>query len=157
MFKPHYGKCLGPCGKDGQLIPVRDGFCQKCNYDRKQTKKKAAGKSVKKYTYVPEATGEGSMMEEIVLGLTDEATTCFVCRKPIAVLMYGNMAHVLSKKQFPEYRLYKKNIVIICFNLDGDNCHHKYDHTPHSTLKGEGWDRLFALREELKNQYPKII
>lgn len=157
MFKPHYGQCLGPCRKDGQLIPVKDGFCQKCNYERKQNKKKAAGKSVKKYAYVPEATGEGRMMEDIVLGLTDEATCCLVCKKPIAVFMYGNMAHVLSKKQYPEYRLYKKNIAILCFNLDGDNCHHKYDHTAHSNLVGEGWKKLFEIAEQLKQQYPKII
>jgi hypothetical protein len=158
MFKPHIGDCSNlTCNRKGVPIPVKSGFCDKCNYEQKQEKKKLAGKSTKKYTYVREATGEGKMFENIIENLGDEATCCFVCKKPIAVLMYGNMAHVLPKGKYEAYRLYSKNVVLLCYNLSGDNCHHKYDHTPHSTLIGEGWERLFKLRDELKEQYPEII
>jgi len=157
MFKPFYGTCLGPCGKDGQLIPVKSGFCQRCNHELKQSKKKAAGKSTAKYQYVKEATGEGALMEKMVDNLPDHETRCFVCSKRIAVLTYNNMAHVLPKGKYGLYRLYSKNIKILCFNFQGTGCHNRYDHQPKSTLTEEGWQKLFNLADELKTQYPEII
>ena len=155
MFKPHHSIC-SQCNQPS-IVVVKKMLCGRCNHENKQKAKKASGKSIAKYSYVREATGEGKMFENIIENLGDEATCCFVCKKPIAVLMYGNMAHVLPKGKFGAYRLYSRNVVLLCYNLSGDNCHHKYDHTPHSTLIGEGWERLFDLRNKLKEQYPEII
>jgi hypothetical protein len=151
MFKPFYGTCLGPCGKQNQLIPIKDGFCERCNYDRKQAKKKASGKSTAKYTYVREATGEKELFEEIA---AEREWVCFVTGETLWELTPTQFMHVLPKalNKYPKYKLYKDNIV-----LASNEVHHKYDHTPHSTLIGEGWERLFKLRDELKEQYPNII
>lgn len=154
MFKPNYGTCSGPCGNDGKLVVVKDGFCQRCNHERKQAKKKVSGKTKSKP--IKRATGEGSLMEEIVLNLPDHETRCFVCDKRIAVLTYSNMAHVLSKGRFPLFRLNPNNIRILCFNIQGTGCHSRYDHQPKSTLIEPGWQKLFDLAEELKIEYKKL-
>lgn len=156
MFKPFYGFCKF-CEKDDQLIAVKSGHCQQCNYNQKQAKKKAAGKKTGKYTYVRHATGEGEMFREIALNtIGDEATRCFVCGKLVAVVTHNNMAHVLAKGKYLKFRLNPENIVILCYNISGDNCHYKYDMTPHSELKGEGWERLFELRDRLKEEYKQL-
>lgn len=156
MFKVHYGTCV-ECKQDEQLIVVKKGYCQQCNYKLKQSKKKAAGKKTGKYTYVRQATGEGEMFREIALNtIGDEATRCFVCGKLIALVTHNSMAHVLPKGKYPKFRLNPDNIVILCYNISGDNCHYKYDMTPHSQLKGEGWEKLFELREQLKEQYKQL-
>ncbi len=155
-FKIHYGYCK-TCNKDGQLLVVKSLLCERCNYNKKQASKKAAGKSVKKYTYVKEATGEAALMQNMVEGLPDHETRCFVCDKRIAVLTYSNMAHILPKGKFPAYRLYSANIKIMCFNLDGTGCHSRLDHQPKSTLTEDGWQKVFDLQEELKHSYPNII
>lgn len=155
MFKPHFStcsKCLQP-----SIVVVKKMLCAKCNYENKQTKKKASGKSIAKYSYVREATGEAALMEKMVMDLPDHATTCFVCDKRIAVLTYSNMAHVLPKGKFPAYRLYSKNIRILCFNFDGTGCHNRLDHQPKSTLTEDGWQKVWDLQEELKQLYPKIL
>lgn len=154
-FKPHYGFCA-TCNKDGQLLVVKALLCERCNYNKKQASKKADGKSTKKYTYVREATGEASLMQNMVENLPDTETVCFVCSKRIAVLTYSNMAHMLSKGKYPAYRLYSKNLRILCFNLDGTGCHSRLDHQPKSTLTEEGWQKVFDLQEELKATYPEI-
>ena len=156
MFRPHIGNCVN-CPRTNVPIVVRDGFCDKCNYDRKQAKKKAAGKKTGKYTYVRQATGEGELFRELALNtIGDEPTRCFVCGKLVAVVTHNNMAHVLAKGKYPKMRLEPENIRILCFNIQGTGCHSLYDHSPHSELKGEGWERLFELRDRLKEEYKQL-
>jgi hypothetical protein len=150
MFKPHYGTCKNPsCQKDDVLIVVKDGWCEKCNYNRKQEKKKAAGKKHGKYTYKKEATGEKSVFEYV---LERDEPRCFVCGDRLTLIMAHNFAHVLAKGKYPAFRLYPDNIRLMCFKF-GEGCHEKYDQQPHSNLKGDGWDRLFELRDRLKAEY----
>lgn len=153
MFKPHVGHCIR-CNRNGVIVAVKKGYCQKCNHDLKQAKKKAAGKKTGKYTYVREATGELEMFREIALNtIGDEATKCFVCGIKVAVVTHNHMAHILPKGKYPKFRLNPDNIRILCFNIQGTGCHSKLDHHPHSELKGEGWERLFELRDRLKEEY----
>lgn len=152
MFKPHYGYCKF-CEQDDQLIVVKAGYCQKCNYENKQSKKKAAGKKSGPYKYIKKATGEKHVFEEVLDGLPDTETKCFVCGIRIPLITHHNMAHVLAKGKYPLFRLNPNNIRILCYNFQGTGCHSKYDHWPHSELKGEGWEKLFALRDELKKEY----
>lgn len=154
MFKPHHATCI-QCHQPS-IVVVKAMLCAKCNYDNKQKKKKADGKSTAKYTYKRESTGEGALMESIVENLPDHETVCFVCGKRIAVLTYSNMAHMLPKGKYSAYRLYTDNIRILCFNLDGTGCHSRLDHQPKSTLTEEGWQKVFDLQEKLKKQYPEI-
>lgn len=157
MFKPHYGTCVN-CNKDEVMIAVKDGFCVYCNHQRKQAKKKAAGKKTGKYQYVRNATGEGEMFREIALNqLPDEPTTCFVCKKLIPVVTHNNMAHILAKGKYPKFRLNPDNIRILCFNIQGDGCHSKLDARPRSEIINDpDWQELFELEEQLKKEYKKL-
>jgi len=162
MFKPHYSYCKF-CDKDDQLIVVKSGHCQKCNHDQKQAKKKASGRSVAKKTFVSTASGEGEMFRSLALeSLGDDYTKCFVCGMPIAALTYSNMAHVLSKKQFPAFRLNPDNIVILCHRLVADEngrngCHNQIDGRPRSEIQDDPrWQKFFELEEQLKEQYKNL-
>lgn len=107
------------------------------------------------------ASGEKSVFEDVLDNISDnELCKCFVCDTPIALVMPHNFAHVLNKKNYPKMRLEPRNIVLLCFKVvsdeKGNGCHHLYDHTPNSELKGEGWERLFELKEQLKEEYKQI-
>jgi hypothetical protein len=159
MFKPFYGKCSNPdCNQDNPLIVVKRGLCQFCNHKEKQEKKKKSGKKTGGYTYVKEATGEGELFEEIMKDFGDDPVKCFVCGRRISLLMPHNFAHVLPKGKYSSFRLYKPNIVILCHLIVADEngnqgCHYSWDFKPRSELKGEGWEKMFELEEELKNKH----
>jgi len=157
MFKPHYGYCKF-CQQESQMIAVKSGHCIQCNYKQKQAKKKAAGKKTAKYHYVREATGEGEMFREIALNqLSEEATRCFVCGIPIAIVTHNNMSHVLPKGKYPKFRLNPDNIRILCFNIQGDGCHSKLDARPRSEIiDNPDWQELFELETQLKEEYSRI-
>jgi hypothetical protein len=159
MFKPYYGYCKF-CDKDGQLIAVKSLHCQKCNYELKQSKKKAAGKKTGRYVYKRIPTGENSVFESIVEGLSDTETVCFVCKIRVPIITHSNIAHVLPKGRYPKMRLDPNNLVVLCHKIvadeNGQGCHYAYDMTPHSELKGEGWERLFELRDQLKETYKTL-
>lgn len=157
MFKAHYGYCPF-CSQEAQLIVVKKGYCQQCNEKQKQAKKKAAGKKTGGYKYIREATGEGEMFREIALNmLGEEATTCFVCGIPIAIVTHNHMAHILPKGKYPKFRLNPDNIRILCFNIQGTGCHSKLDARPRSEIidKPE-WQELFLLETQLKEEYKRI-
>lgn len=122
-------------------------------------KPKPLKRSPIKRKYKP--TGEKNLFEEKLESLSDDQeTVCFVCGERIALLMPHNFSHVLSKGRYPLFRLKPENIVLLCHRIiadeNGNGCHNLYDASPHSELKGEGWERLFALREELKKEYKRI-
>lgn len=161
-FKPHYGYCKF-CDKEDQLIVVRAGYCQKCNHEQKQAKKKAAGKKTGKYQYKREASGEGEMFRAIALDtIGDEPTRCYVCKTPIAVVTHNNMAHVLSKKQFPDFRLNPDNVKILCHRFVADDngyqgCHYQWDMRPRSEIANNPlWQPMLELEAQLKQEYNGI-
>lgn len=162
MFKPHYGFCKF-CEKDGQLIAVRSGHCQQCNYNLKQSKKKAAGKKTGKYNYVRQATGEGSMFAEMALNtIGDEPTKCAVCGTILAVLTHNNYAHILPKGKFPKMRLEPRNIAILCHrtiaDADGNQgCHFMWDMQPRSKILNDPkWQKMLEREEQLKEEYKQL-
>ena len=60
-------------------------------------------------------------------------------------------SHILSKalNKYPKFKLYKKNIVLMTFDQ-----HFKFDHQPRSHIADlPEWQKLFALEEELKEEY----
>ena len=155
MFKPHESICS--CCGEKTLVVVKKMLCAKCNYNKKQSSKKKAGKKTGGYTYVREATGEGELFEEIMKDFGDDPVKCFVCGRRISLLMPHNFAHVLPKGKYSSFRLYKPNIVILCHLIvadeTGQGCHHAWDFRPRSELKGVGWERMFELEEELKQKH----
>lgn len=158
-FKVHYGTCSNIyCNETNPLIVVKNGLCQRCNYNKKQAEKKKSGKKIEKYNYVREATGEGELFEEIMKGFGDEPVKCFVCGRRITLLMPHNFAHVLPKGKYSSFRLYKPNIVILCHLIvadeTGQGCHHAWDFRPRSEIKDkQKWQKMFELEEELKNKH----
>lgn len=149
MFKPHYGYCKF-CEQDNQLIVVKAGYCQKCNYDQKQAKKKAAGKKSGPYRFVKKATGEAEVFEEIA---EEREWRCYVTGEPLRHLTPTSFMHVLSKalNKFPLFKLHKPNIQLV-----KDDIHFRWDHTPRSELTEPYWEKLFKLEEELKNEYKTV-
>lgn len=159
MFRAHIGQCNNPfCKRDNVLIPVKSGICVYCNEAKKKESKRAAGKEPKAKKHEP--TGEKDVFHAVLDNLNDEPTRCFVCQTPIALVTHNNFAHVLPKGKYPRFRLNPDNVVLLCHRfvaVDGNpGCHYLLDMTPNSELKGEGWDRLFALKERLKQEYSKL-
>jgi len=103
------------------------------------------------------ASGEKFVFEEVLDNLSDqEPTTCFVCGINVAIVTHCNMAHILPKGKYPKFKLNPDNIRILCYNIKGTGCHSKLDFSPKSELVGENWERLFELREQLKEEYKKL-
>lgn len=149
MFRPHIGDCKNPdCNRTHVPIVVRDGWCDKCHHERKQAKKKAAGKKTGKYTYARQATGEMSLFESIA---EKREWVDFVTGEKLWKLTPTQFLHVLPKalNKYPLFKLYEKNIV-----LGSDDTHFKWDNAPRSELrKDPRWNKMFELEEELKKEY----
>jgi 5-methylcytosine-specific restriction endonuclease McrA len=153
MFKIHIGDCKNPdCNRQDVPIVVKDGWCDKCNYERKQAKKKAAGKKTGPYKYKREATGEANIFEIV---LEKNEPICYVCKERISLIMAHNFAHVLPKGRYPKARLDPNNIRILCYKF-GQGCHERWDFGVKAELTGDGWDRMKALAEELKKEYSNL-
>jgi len=66
-----------------------------------------------------------------------------------------NFIHVLAKGQnkYPKFKLYEKNII-----LGTDEQHFEYDNGSHEELrKLPEWEWVFELRDELIEEYKKLI
>jgi hypothetical protein len=163
MFRPHKNTCSG-CGQE-TIVVVKAMLCAKCNHEKKQAKKKAAGKKPSKsfgsYGY-KEPTGEKSVFEAFLESLPDEQQTrCFVCGERISLVMPHNFAHVLPKKQYERFRLNPANLRLLCFKIiadeSGQGCHYDWDFKPRSELKNDPkWDKMFELEEQLKEEYKRL-
>lgn len=141
MFKPKIDNCVTCLNK--RLIVVKKGYCKACNAIAK-------GKKVKKIKYNKKVTGEKDMFMEIwgerphyseVSGqwLGNEAQSWF-------------FAHILPKKNFPNFRLEKSNVMLMT-----QDEHYAFDMTLKSKLKqNEMWDHVFRKAEELRNKYNEL-
>jgi len=160
MFEPNYATCI-KCNKNDVLIVVKKGYCQKCNHELKQSKKKQAGKKTGGYVYKRVATGEANVFESVLENMPQVETRCFVCNVRVAVVTHNNMAHVLSKGKFPKMRLDHNNIRILCHRFVADKdgnqgCHFAWDMKPRSELTGDGWERMKELEADLKEIYKTL-
>jgi len=152
MFQPHYGTCT-QCNKDEQLIVVKKGYCQKCNYDLKQVKKKSEGKSIAKKPSF-KATGEKDVFHVVLDSFGDDPITCFVCGKRLSITTHHNFAHILRKGRYERFRLNPDNIRIMCYNIQGTGCHSVFDNNPRSDIINKPeWQKVFELEEKLKEEY----
>lgn len=163
MFKPHYGDCKF-CQREDVLIVVSKGYCQYCNFENKQKKRKTEGKSTGKYRYSRKSTGEVDVYEKVLENLPDYETRCFVCGIRVSVVTHNNMAHVLPKGKYEKFRLNPDNIVILCHSPisrlreDGsptNGCHSDWDTKPRSELTDTMWDKMFELEANLKSEYKR--
>ena len=92
------------------------------------------------------ATGELKLFKEII---NERGCRSQVSGKYITEITVSSMAHILSKKMYPKFRLYKKNIVVMT-----PEEHYQFDFTSHEKLKMlPEWKWIFDLKEELLNEY----
>ena len=160
MFKPHYGDCI-ECNRTRVIIAVKKGYCQQCNYEKKQKSKSPTRtgcdtKDKKKIfsglqNQLKKPTGEKEVFEEIAV---EREWACFVTGKYLNELKASQFAHVLPKalNKYPLFKLYKKNIVIL-----SDEAHYAWDFKPRSELKKDkNFDKLFELEQELKDEYEEF-
>ena len=151
MFQPHYGTCI-KCDKEG-IIAVKKGYCQKCNYDLKQGKKKESGRLItKKALFKP--TGEKDVFHVVLDSFGDDPIVCFVCGKRLSITTHHNFAHILRKSRYERFRLNPDNIKIMCYNIQGTGCHSIFDNNPRSDIINKPeWQKVFELEEKLKEEY----
>jgi hypothetical protein len=135
--------CLGSptfkgCGKSAFIANRGRKLCLDCNKIRL-----SAGKEIiKKVKVKPrKVTGELKMFQEIA---SERPEVCEVCQNKISFAPHS-FAHVLSKGAYPGFRLYKKNIAVMCFD-----CHHQYDCGDKNVPKFK-W--VNELAQELKEEY----
>jgi hypothetical protein len=144
MFKPHNAVCT-ECS-NFTLVVVKKGLCAKCNYELKQSKKKAEGKDTKKKTYVKKKTGEIELFHDIY---EERNGTCEITGHSIPFNV-SSFAHVLGKKAYPKFRLYKPNIMLV-----EERIHILYDNCSKDKLLAEypAADVIFEKKELLKQLY----
>jgi hypothetical protein len=102
--------------------------------------------------YHRKRTGEAEVFEQIWSAL--EEKICFVCGRQIGEPSASNFAHIIPKalNKYPLFKLNPNNIKLFCHD-SYSSCHHRFDKEPRSTLKEPMWQKVFALEEELKEEY----
>lgn len=145
------GTCT-QCGADDVMIVKRMAsgiLCQGCN--RKRLDKDKPKISPKSSFVRKEPTGEGALFLAIFntrphVSFVDKS---YLGDEPCAWMF----AHVLNKKNFPLFRLYDKNIVMLTFDQ-----HYALDFGSQEELKRlPEWKPLFELKEKLKEEYKLLL
>lgn len=113
-----------------------------------QATKSQNGKARKPIFKPKKGTGQAEIFAEIA---EEREWICFVTQKSLMELTATQFMHVLPKalNKYPLFKLHKTNI-----QLATNEIHYLWDHTPRSELrKDRRFDKLFALEEQLKNEY----
>lgn len=112
-------------------------------------KAKSSFRKTRKPIFKPKkGTGQAEIFAEIA---EEREWICFVTQKSLMELTATQFMHVLPKalNKYPLFKLHKPNI-----QLATNEIHYLWDHTPLSELrKDRRFDKLFALEEQLKNEY----
>lgn len=109
-------------------------------------------KQPKPLNKVKEKTGEAEMFAEI---WKEREHKSQVSGTPIYYPRPANFAHILRKaaNAYPRFKLYKKAVWILT-----EDEHFEYDNGLHSELRElPEWKNLFLLRDELLQEYKKLI
>lgn len=154
------------CKCEGCNNPVFSNlYCQRHQYmrtDEKYLTKQAQPKKVyvikkKVYTLKRNATptGEAVIFREIAV---ERPLISFISGLRVKGVV-SNFAHVLAKGKFPHYRLHKPNIVLLTekehelFDAGTEEQREKYKVTMGQGGVVVNWDKLYQLRDELKQTY----
>jgi hypothetical protein len=111
-------------------------------------RKQEIAREVLRRVFPKKPTGEREIFAEIA---SERDWRCYVTGVELRELTATQFAHVLAKalNKYPLFKLYKKNIVLLA-----DEIHYAWDFKPRSELKKDPrFDKLFALEEELKEEY----
>ena len=101
------------------------------------------------------ATGEGALFKDIWDSLEPDERVSFITGHTLAdpyEMRAYYFAHCLGKGAYPEFRLYRKNIVLLNRNEHKlwDFGKDKIKANPHLM---QLWQKMFELEEELKIEY----
>ncbi len=132
MIQQKRGTCTGKDGEypycereDVPLISSRQ-HCNYCSNKWKQSNKKS---NVSKNKKVKKKTGELAMFLEIWM---ERKHQCEWCKKPLFAFKVHYFDHIKPKGTYPELRLVKSNIQLLCYYWDDDHgwygCHHIKTH-----------------------------
>lgn len=118
-----FGVCVD-CGRIKRIANRTKQLCDDCNYKRLHDGKTrfevAIEKSKTKKSKSKKPSGELELFKEI---WAERPHKCVKCGKDLGdELKPVYFSHKKSKGAFPELRLDKTNIELLCFN-----CHHKYE------------------------------
>lgn len=155
------GKFIGlGCGKERYLFS--HGLCQSCY--KIATYKPLKRTPLKKYKPIYQDKEKLSQIKTFYKAHEYYHGRCYINGYfiPKMLLMPYNCLHVLSKKQYPYFKFYWKNIII------GEEEHHDiYDKgTLRDIIKRRvwankdtkgGWRRLFDFKKELIQEYEKWV
>lgn len=118
-----YAVCKG-CGKVRHIVNRTKCLCDECNYRRLHQglsrKDVAYRKHRERKSQFRVPTGELAMFKEIWM---EREHVCVKCGKRLSEPMRVHyFSHIKSKGAYPELRLCKENIEMLCME-----CHHKYE------------------------------
>ena len=147
--RSHKNKGLsnGSARKTTHLSSLRTSGGRKVDVGRKQEIARGVLRKFKAKT----PTGEREIFEQIS---SERDWRCFVTGVELRELKASTFAHCLPKalNKYPLFKLYKPNIVLLA-----DEIHYAWDFKPRSELKKDPrFDKLFALEEELKQEYKNL-
>jgi hypothetical protein len=143
MFRPHKGTCI-ECQHENVIIAVKKGYCQRCN---ERIKKEKKGKPLTPEPKKRKVTGELALFKAI---WETRPHNCEVCGCAVTEFDPKVFSHVLSKGAYPSFRLYDRNIMIMCYEYDGSGCHQQWEFGDKGTSK---FSEARGRAQELKSFY----
>jgi hypothetical protein len=154
MFRPHIGSCSNKpnCNRTNVPIMVKDGFCNRCHHERKQAKRKLAGKNPSKsfQSYSKhKPSGELALFKTL---LEVRGAKSQISGEKLVGFDIRWFSHILSKGAYPSFKLFDKNIV-----LKTPREHELWETQRHKLKNLPEWQWVFNLEQELKELYHKKI
>ena len=136
-------------------------YCRNHQYMRTDKKDKPIKKTLLKRNYKP--TGEGALFTSIIGTRRNYSFLSGLYIIEIDnVIDHNNCHHVLNKKDYPEFRLYDRNVILITreeHDLIHAGTKEKRENYAKKVMELYGktvhWDKLEALKKELVNEYKK--
>lgn len=132
------------CSVDGCTFPVwGKGFCK--YHQSRRT-------DIKPYVYKRKKTGE----LELFLSIWEKQRfpVSFLSGKELKKFDVSNFAHVLNKKDYPNFRLNEDNIILLTtmehflFDMGTESARKEYAKKHHCD-----WDKIMKLKANLKDKY----
>src|SRR6185437_4784355 len=112
--------CKGPCGEMKYIWA--HGQCKECDA---VSKGRNPGIKRTRIKHTRKITGEFGLFEEI---WEERPHRCQCCNKHLGShLIPHYFSHLLTKGSYPSLRLEKKNIMLMCWEMNGPSCHTEWE------------------------------
>lgn len=135
------------CGCNRRVFS--NGFSMFCQHKRTDEKWRKKQDKIRKKEF--KASGEGILFNTI---LSTREHISFISGLYIENIDHNNCHHVLTKKDYPNFRLFDKNIILLT-NIEHNLIHFGTISQREKYAKENNcsWDKLYKLKEELKLKY----